>query len=86
MKTQSRDTDIRAEKVLIQMARKASVSQKMSQVRSLSKTVMQLSRRAIARANKGASEREIDILFVKYHYGDNLADRFRHYLESHGKI
>ena len=86
MQTQSRDTDIKAEKVLIEMARNAGVGQKISQVRSLSKTVMQLSRRAIARVNKGTSERKFDVLFVKYHYGDTLAKGLRDYLESHGKI
>lgn len=43
---------------------------------------MQLSRRAIARANKNLSEEQIDLLFVEYHYGKDLASRLKKYLEK----
>ncbi|MFQ5585025.1 MAG: hypothetical protein ACE5GL_11365, partial [Calditrichia bacterium] len=67
---------------LIGLIRKASSAEKIAQVRSLSKTVMRLSRRAIARANKGLSEEQIDLLFVEYHYGKDLANRLKKYLEK----
>ena len=80
MKTQSIDTDLKAEEVQLSLIRKASIARRISLVRSLSTTAMQLSRRAIARANPGKSELELDLLFVAYHYGDDLAMRLRNYL------
>ncbi len=82
MITQSPDTHPDAEKVLISLIRKANPSQKIHQVRSLSKTVILLSKRAIARANPDLNKREIDLLFVSHHYGQDLADRLRKYLEE----
>jgi hypothetical protein len=64
MKTQSPDTERRAERVLVDMLRKKSVSEKFKQVRSLSRLMIQLSRRAITRARKAQSETEADLLFV----------------------
>ena len=42
---------------------------------------MQLSKRAIARANENLDEQELNLLFVSHHYGSNLADRLRKYLD-----
>jgi len=81
MISQSPDTAPQAEKVQIELIRKASVSRRISKVRSLSQTVMYLSRRAIKRANPFLSEREVDLAFVANHYGQDLAERFRLYTE-----
>lgn len=51
-------------------------------VRSLSQTTIQLSRRAISRANPELSEQEVNLIFVAYHYGENLANRLRAYMEQ----
>ncbi|HDL19449.1 MAG TPA: hypothetical protein ENH29_10375 [Bacteroidetes bacterium] len=75
MRTQSEDTDPKAEKVLIALLRKASIAEKFAQVRSLSKMTMQLSRRAIARVHPELNEEQIDLLFIEYHYGKDLAER-----------
>ena len=56
MITQSIDTNPKAEKYLISLIRKASPASKLSQVRSLFQTMMQLSRRAIERANENMDE------------------------------
>ena len=80
MRTQSRDTRLEAEEVLISLLRKASVARKFAQIRSLSQTTLQLSRRAIARTNKELSERQIDILFVSNHYGKEIATNLENYL------
>ena len=85
MKTQSIDTAPKAEKVLIDLYRQASPAKKFALVRSMSETMMQLSRRAIVRANEGLSEREIDILFVEYHYGKELALKLKEYLQKNEK-
>ena len=81
MISQSPDTAPQAEKVQIELIRKSSVSERVSKVRSLSQTVMYLSRRAIQRANPLLSKREVDLAFVANHYGENLAECLRLYLE-----
>lgn len=81
MISQSPDTTPEAEKVQIELIRKSSISRRMSIVRSLSQTVIYLSRRAIKRAKPSLSERELDIAFVANHYGEALAKRLRSYLE-----
>ena len=82
MKIQSPDTAGSAEQVLIDLQRKKSVSQKLEQVRSLSGMVMGLSRRAIDRAKKPTNETEANLLFVELHYGAELADRLKRYLQT----
>jgi hypothetical protein len=82
MITQSIDTHPEEEKVLISLFRNASPTKKLSQVRSLSQTMIQLSKRALARANKSLDEQEVNLLFVSHHYGKDLADRLRRYLEK----
>jgi hypothetical protein len=87
MRTQSKDTHPKIEAALIAMLRNASLSQKFAQIRSLSQVTLSLSRRAIARKNDVLSEDDVNWLFVKYHYGKDLADRFRDYMKkrSHEK-
>lgn len=82
MISQSPDTSLEAEKIQIELLRKATISRRMSIVRSLSQTVMYLSRRAIKRANPSFTEREVDIAFVANHYGQDLAERLRIYLKQ----
>jgi hypothetical protein len=79
---QSLDTDPQAEHVQIELIRRLSVAQRISLVRSLSRTTMFLSRRAIQRANPSMSEREVDLAFVELHYGKELAGRLRSYIEN----
>jgi len=81
MISQSPDTSSQAEKVQIELIRESSVSRRISKVRSLSQTTMYLSRRAIQRTNPFLSEREVDLAFVANHYGENLAECLRLYLE-----
>ena len=81
MISQSPDTSPEAEKVQIELIRKLSVAQRISKVRSLSQTTMYLSRRAIRRANPSLSEREVDLAFVAHHYGEDLAQSLRLYME-----
>ena len=42
---------------------------------------MFLSRRAIQRANPSLCEREVDLAFVEYHYGKELAEGLALYME-----
>jgi len=81
MISQSPDTEPQAEKVQIGLIRKSSVSKRISRVLSLSQTTRYLSRRAIQRTNPSFSEREVNLAFVANHYGQDLAERLRSYME-----
>ena len=81
MRTQSIDTHPDTEKVLISLFRKSSISEKFSLVRSLTQTTIRLSKRAIARANKELNEEQINLIFVSLHYGKDLAENVKKYLE-----
>ena len=75
MKTQSKDTGVDAERVQISLIRGKSISEKLSQVLLLSQTAIHLSKRAIRRANKDLDASQIDLLFIEYHYGKDLAEK-----------
>jgi hypothetical protein len=76
------DTHPQAEEMQIALLRKATVNKRLAVMRSLSQTTIQLSRRAIQRANPSLSQTEVAIKFVAYHYGPELAGRLRQYLEQ----
>ena len=80
MRSQSFDTHPEAEKFQISLIRRASIACRIARARSLSQTVIQLSRRAISRTKPGLSKAELDLLFVEYHYGSDQAVRLRKYL------
>jgi len=85
MKTQSTDTHLSAETVLISLLREKTPARKFSLVRSLSKTTIQLSKRAIQRANKGMDDDQVDLIFIDLHYGKELAEKFQKYTSrKHG--
>lgn len=79
---QSRDTSEIAEKMQIDLFRKAKLSKRISCLRSLSQTTIELSRRAISRNNLTSTEQEINIMFVDLHYGKQLANLLRIYLNQ----
>ena len=80
MRTQSPDTHPEAERVQIEVLRKAGIARRMSITRSLSRSAIQLSRQGIRKANPNASEEEISLIFIEVTYGKDLADRVRAYL------
>jgi len=82
MKTQSIDTHPKTEKKLISLLKRESTAKKFSQIRSLSQMTIQLSKRAISRANKSSDENQINLLFINYHYGKDLEERVKKYLNS----
>lgn len=87
MKTQSSDTDPRVEAVQIALLRQASLAKRAWLLRSLSQTVMRLSRNALRRNNPQLTEQELKVLSVRYCYGDDLANRLQQYLRrniTHG--
>jgi predicted Zn-dependent protease len=82
MKTQSADTHPVTESKLIELLRRKRPAEKMQQVRSLSGMAIQLSRRAIARVNPELRKQELDLLFIRLHYGEPLARRITEYLRK----
>lgn len=73
----SADTDREAERVQIQLLRDATPAQRVALAVSLTRLTMQLTWRAIVRANQTADEDELRVLFVKHCYGPELAEGFR---------
>ncbi len=80
MITQSTDTNPEVERVLISLLRKLSAEEKLNRTLQFSSSIINLSKRVIARANPDLSEVEKNILFVRLHYGNELADKLRKYL------
>ena len=76
------DTKPEIEDIQISLIRKSSIAKRISALRSLSQTVVLLSRRAIMRANPDLNERELKSKIVEYQYGRELADRLRRYLKE----
>ena len=66
----------------VELLRQASVARRFQLARSLTMTTIELARRALRRARPGASERELQIEFVRLHHGAELADRLERYLEA----
>ena len=82
MITQSTDTNPEVERLLISLLRKLNPTQKLEQVQSFSSSIINLSKRAIDRANPLLSKDEKNILFVRYHYGSKLADKLGKFLKQ----
>ena len=82
MITQASDTSPKIADIQISLLRKSSIARRISVLRSLSQTVILLSRRAIIRANPRLSDQEMRYKIVAHHYGRDLADRLRRYLNK----
>lgn len=57
----------------IRLLRELTTGRRSALAFSLTRTVMELARRSIARLNPGASDDEIGIQFVAQNYGEDLA-------------
>ena len=79
MRTQSPDTHPKAEAGQVELLRKASVSDRLEIVWSLSRTVSQLALEGIRRAHPDASQEEILLLYVSIHYGQETVDKLHRY-------
>ena len=80
MSTQSRDTRPEAERVQIELLRKATIERRLELGLSLSQEAIEIARTGILRANPFASEEERKLIFVELTYGKKLADQVRAYL------
>jgi hypothetical protein len=79
------DTDDRAARKQIELLRAADPARRLARARSLSASVIGLSRQAIRNRHPGASERDVLLRFVEVHYGKHLADQVRSYLAKRGR-
>lgn len=80
MKARSPDTDPEAERVQIDLLRRAGVSRRAGLALSLSATVIGLARRAIRRSL--ATDEAVRLRFVELHYGCELASEVERYLAA----
>ncbi len=78
------DTDPEAARVQLELIRRAAPAKRLSLALSLSRTVLGLSRRGLARRLQGASEQEVGLRFVELHYGHELAQAVREELARRG--
>jgi hypothetical protein len=69
------DTHPEAMRRQVELMRRAGMAGRFAAVRSLTRTVAGLSRRALRRRRPRATEAEIDRAFVALHYGEALARR-----------
>ena len=76
------DTSPDAEKVQIELLRKSTVAERFAKVRALTARTVGLSKRALARANPDLSPEELKLRFVELHYGKDLAERVRKYVNT----
>jgi hypothetical protein len=82
MRARSADTDAEAEKVQVELLRRASVARRTGLALSLSRSVIQLARNAIRRSIPGGSDEELGLRFVELNYGAELASQVRRRLEA----
>lgn len=71
----------RADAVQLELLRRAGPARRFALARSLSASVIELSRHAIRERNPELSEQEVGLRFVALHYGEDLAAKVRAYLE-----
>jgi len=67
------DTDPEAERVQLELLRQATPGRRVALALSLSRSVIELSRRGIAARMPGATDQEVGLRFVALHYGEGLA-------------
>ena len=76
------DTSPEIEKIHVQMLRNAGVSKRIARARSLSSTVIQLSRRAVSKGRPSFSDREVKLEFISLHYGADLAEKVKRFIKE----
>ncbi len=86
MRTQSVDTSPEAERVLIELIRKASIAKRFELVCSWTKSVLQLNQQGILEQHPNASAQELTRLLLAEHYGQMLADAAQKKLTTVSKL
>src|SRR5260370_18820775 len=82
MKTQSPDTSLDAEAVLIELIRKASIGKRFNLVRSMTKQTIGANMHCWRESYPKASEQDAAIHFVSFNYGPVLAEQLQTVLQK----
>jgi hypothetical protein len=82
MRARSADTDPEAERVQIELLRRAGPVRRAQLAIALSAQVMSLARRAVRRSLPGGNAADADLRFVELHYGRALGAELRSFLAS----
>ncbi len=77
MRPQSRDTDLAAEAVQLDLLRGSTVARRVSTAVSLSRTTIGLVCGALRRQNPAVTDAELLVRFVAIHHGPDLAEALR---------
>lgn len=78
------DTSPDAERMQIELLRKAGPKGRFKKMASLSHSVMVLSKRAIARQYPDLSAREHALMFISLHFGEEMEKNVREYMRKRG--
>ena len=78
----SADTDRDADRVQIELLRRAGIARRAGMAVSLSAQVISLARLALRRSMPGATDEEVGLRFVEQNYGRELADDLRRFLAA----
>ena len=84
MKTQSPDTSLDAELVLIGMIRKASMSKRFAFVQAWTASMLEAGSQYVQQLHPQANDKEVRLLFFERLYGKDLADELRRALHTCG--
>ena len=84
MKTQSPDTSLDAELVLIGMIRKAPMSRRFAFVQAWTASMLEAGSQYVRQLHPQASDEEVRFLFIERQYGKDLAYDLRRALDTYG--
>jgi hypothetical protein len=76
------DTRPEIDEIQIQMFRNATTLKRFARARSLTSSVIQLSRRAIHRSHPTFSDQDVKEEFVSLHYGKKLAEKVKKFIKD----
>jgi hypothetical protein len=80
VRSQAQDTPEEIDRIHIELLKRAGNPLRLRKALQLSDLVKKMSRRAIARRHPELSVEELDLLYVEYCYGRELAQKLRAYL------
>src|SRR5436309_14423913 len=83
MKTQSPDTSLDAELVLIGMIRKAPMSRRFAFVQAWTASMVEAGSQYVRQLHPQANDEEVRLLFFERQYGKDLADELRRVLHTY---
>jgi hypothetical protein len=77
MRTQSTDTSPEAERIQIELIRKAPITKRFALIEAWSGFLIEANKQGIRKNHPNSSEEEIALIFIANNYGQDLADKVR---------